>query len=295
MAPEQMVRALLLASLLSTPVAWGQAISLKYTTGDATTYRFNASACNAQVSVTWTSTIVLGLCSELKLWATELECGDAPGVTDVRFTSVSQSALAARTGDFQVNVIDLPGFKYTDAGVTCGSEGVEKAHKICGSVSVGGGTTTGACTIQQASSLTMTYDTRAPVAPVITSIVEQDSALLVKFTATADTTVVHVDAKKLGDATFTERGQLAVSTGTSIRITGLVNGTTYDVQTRAEDAALNISAPSEAFPATPRRTKGFWATYREAGGSETGGCSAVHGLPLLLAGGLWLLRRKKRS
>ncbi|MBS1149495.1 MAG: fibronectin type domain protein, partial [Myxococcaceae bacterium] len=70
-------------------------------------------------------------------------------------------------------------------------------------------------------------------------------------------------------------------------------GTTYDVQARGEDGAGNFSEPSALVAATPRLTRGFWATYRNAGGAEQGGCSAVHGLPLLLAGGLWLLRRKR--
>src|SRR5688500_4097170 len=128
MAAEQMVRALLVVSLLSTSAAWAQSVTLEYATQDATTLRFNASACSTPVTVLWTSTVTFGLCSELKLWATELECTDTSGPNDFRFTSVSQLELAAGTGDFVVTPADLPAFKFGDAGVVCGTDAVERPH-----------------------------------------------------------------------------------------------------------------------------------------------------------------------
>jgi hypothetical protein len=291
-----MVRSLLLVGLLATSAASAQSITLKWTRQDADTIRFNASACNAQESVTWTNTATtLNLClnTPLKLWSTELECTDNPSATDVQYDSVDSLELAMQTGTFQVPLAGLPGFKYGDAGVTCGQLDITKNHKICGSYQVNAATLGGACTIQQAKSLTLVYDTAPPGVPSIDEVSEQDGALLIKFTASTDSAVVHFDTRAQGTDLFVEKGSLATTAGSSIRISNLVNGTTYDLRARAEDAAGNFSEPSELVAATPRLTKGFWATYRDAGGSEKGGCQAVHGFPLLLAGGLWLMRRKR--
>ena len=134
-----------------------------------------------------------------------------------------------------------------------------------------------------------------PVAPTIDAVAVQDSALLVKFSSTsADTSVIHFYARAQGSTEFVEKGELASTAGSSIRISGLTNNTTYDIAATAEDAAKNVSDLSEIFSATPRLTKGFFARYRDAGGADKGGCQSVAGIPLLFAGGLWFLRRKRK-
>ena len=296
MPPRHMVRSLFLLGLLATSAASAQTIALKYSFQDGTSYKFNASSCGAEIQVTWTSTITLGLCpnTELKLWATELECTDTPGAMDVKFTSVPFAQLATGTGTFGVKLAALPGFKYSDAGFDCGTELIERPHKICGSITLSSTTVIGgACTVKQAGSLILTYDTKPPGVPTITEINEQDGALQVKFTADSDTSVVHFDTRAQGTTDFVQKEEIATSAGSSIRLTGLTNGTTYDIQARAEDDAKNFSSPSDLIAATPRLTKGFWARYRDAGGTEQGGCQSVQGIPWLLAGGLWLLRRKR--
>lgn len=293
MAARPMVRSLFLFGLLATTAASAQAITLKYALVDTESYRFNATSCNAEVRVDWTSTITLNLCSDMRLWVTELECGEKPGATDVSFTSVSQADLAKLTGNFNVKLSELPGFKYGDAGVICGTEGVEKSHRICGSVSVTN--LSSVCTVQSTSSLSAIYDTRPPVSPTIDEVNAQDGALALKVTASSDAIIVRVEVRPQGTADFVERASFSPTSGSSVRISGLTNGTTYDVQARSEDAASNRSAPSELVSGTPELTKGFWARYRDAGGAQQGGCQAVHGFPLLLAGGLWLLQRRKRK
>ncbi len=292
-----MTRTFLLLGLLTTSGAWAQSVALDYTFQESDIYRFNASSCSATIQVTWTSTIVLGACgSGLTLWVTEGECQDTPGVNDPRFTTVPITELARKTGTFTVALADLPGFKYSDAGYTCGTPDIEKPHRICGAVGIASATIGATCVQQQAKSLSLIYDTKAPAAPTIGEVSEQDSALQIKFTAQTDTSVVHFDTRAQGEVTFAERAQIATTAGSSIRIQNLINGTTYDIQARAEDSASNFSVPSAMVAATPRLTKGFWANVREAGSAEKGGCQVVDGVPLFVVGGLWLLRRnRKRS
>lgn len=296
MAARPMVRTFFLVAAVAATASSAQTVTLKYAFQDATTYRFNKDSCTATVRVTWTSTLINTPCSELQFWSTELECLDKPGATDKQYPSVSPADVIRKTGTtntFNVVLAELPGFFYSDAGVVCGSDLIDRPHKICGGFDVNGTGVAGTCTRQHASSLALIYDTRPPVAPTIDEVLEQDGALTFKFSASSDTSVVHFDLRAQGETEYAEKGQLATTSGSSIRIGALVNGTTYDVRARAEDGAKNFSAPSEVVAATPRLTKGFWARYRDAGGTQTGGCTAVHGLPLLLAGGLWLLRRKR--
>ncbi len=291
-----MVRSLLLTGLLAT-AASAQSIALKYSFQDGAEYRFNASSCNAEITVGWTSTLTaLSLCpnTELKLWSTELECGDTASLTDVRYPSVPYAQLIAAGGTYAVKLAELPSFRFGDGGLVCGTEGTEKLHKLCGSVQVSSGLPGAACTVSQAKSLSLVYDTKPPDVPTIIAVAELDSALKVEFSAPTGS-VVHLQSKAKGEVEFTNRASLAASAGAFLKIPDLRNGTTYEVRAQAEDTASNFSAWSEPVSATPRKTTGFWGAYRDDGGAQVGGCTAVHGLPLLLAGGLWLLRRKKRS
>lgn len=290
------MRFALLSFGLLASAASAQSVSLKYSSQDATTYTFNAGSCTSKVQVTWSlGSSIYTPCSDLTFWSTAGACGETPGASDVRYQTVTQAdAIALRTDTFDVPLGELPGFKgATDAGTTCGTEAIEVPHQICGAVKFPTGTA-GACTVSQASSLTLTYDTKPPVSPVIESVGAQDGALKVKVSATSETQTVHVDVREQGSADFREKAKITIASSTTATVSGLVNGTTYDVQARAEDAAGNISAPSELAAGTPRRTLGFWARYQDAGGGQRGGgCAATDGLPLLIAGGLWMLRRKR--
>ncbi len=282
--------------LLSATVSSAQNIKLSYETADVTAKRFNAKDCNLTINVNWTNTALVGLCAstDLRIWASELECQDTAGTSDFVFATISQSQLSARAGTGSLTVSQLPGFRNSDAGVQCGADGVERSHRICGGYKLAG-TGVAGCTNAQTNSLSAVYDTKAPVAPTIT-VDAQDTGLLVKFSASSDTSVVHVFVREQGSAgSFIEKGQLAAITGSSVKISGLTNDVAYEVVAQSEDAAGNFSVNSEVITATPRLTLGFYGRYREAGGSDTAGCTAVGGLPILLAGGLWLLRRKRNS
>jgi len=93
------------------------------------------------------------------------------------------------------------------------------------------------------------------------------------------------------------------STARSIRVTGLIDGTTYSVAVIAIDASGGTSAPSSPAAAMPQPTVSFWDKYKQAGGDATG-CSLIrwHGFPTgeslaeaiaLLIVSILLYRRKR--
>jgi hypothetical protein len=82
-------------------------------------------------------------------------------------------------------------------------------------------------------------------------------------------------------------------------VSGLTNGTLYDVRIYGEDAAGNFTDPSDVVQATPVASEGFYKTYRREGGADRGGCGDIGGggmdwrLALLGLGILPLLRRRR--
>ena len=89
-------------------------------------------------------------------------------------------------------------------------------------------------------------------------------------------------------------GSTTITNTRSVTINNLENGKTYSVRVVALDAAGNESEPSDTAEGTPVPTQGFWGNYQDAGGQDTGGCSAVGGISAswaLLA--LGLLRRRR--
>jgi hypothetical protein len=287
-------RLFIVGFICSAGVASAQTVVLTPTGSTSDTVRFNSDGCSNVLQVTWTSTLLVAPCGSLSLWSTEGECGDTPTGTDVRYTDVSQASVTTlRTGTFNINLDELPAFKYSDAGVVCGTQSIEKQHKVCGSYTSSSGVVGAACVVQRAQSLNVIYDELPPVSPTIDLVDPQDKGVKLQFTASTDTFAVHFDARAQGETDFTERSSVEISTGTGASIGNLVNGTTYDIRARAEDAAGNFSEPSEIVSTTPRHTAGFWSEYRTQGGTDQGGCSGVAGLPFVLTGGLWLIRRKR--
>lgn len=299
-----MIRRLTRAAVLVVMTA-GLAASAQTTTtsaltlragSDATdTYPLKATDCNLKLAVTWTYNYNVGfLCTALKLWSTDGECGDAPGDNDVRYDDVSQLIVTStRSGTFTVPIADLPGFK-SGTATPCGSANLTKTHKVCGVIEYA--QTTCGFTTQpklQASPLKIVYDTLPPTAPVISDATALDQSATVKFSADTDSAYVMAEVRAQGSTDFVSGGEVLASAG-SIKVTGLANGTTYDIRLRARDANDNVSEPSDPVAVTPIKTIGFWGAYRYAGGTDRGGCSAAPGLlPGLLL--LWPLWRRRRG
>lgn len=302
---------LLLAASLGT-AAFGQTVSTltlrAAEDANADTVTFRADRCNETISVQWRRLTTLGsLCTGLKLWSTSGECGDAPTTDSTSYTRYEEVPLvllqSAQSGSFDVKIAELPDFKVTAAtdggtGSLCGADRTLKTHRVCGQLEY---TTYGFCGTSnqklQASALKLVYDTLPPSPPTMGEPVAQDEAVRVPFSVDSDTTVVVVEAMAQGGVDYAEVGDAAASSDFVVG-RGLANGTTYDVRLRAKDAAGNVSDPTAAVAVTPIRTVGLWGYYKDAGGTETAGCSSAGlgglGPALALLGALRWRRRQVR-
>jgi hypothetical protein len=96
---------------------------------------------------------------------------------------------------------------------------------------------------------------------------------------------------------------LTVVTGaTTTTVSGLVNGSSYDVAVAAFDSFGNVSALTSVACGTPSTINDFWTTYNESGGNASSCTLGAQGAPAAsilgavsgLTGGLALLRRRKK-
>lgn len=151
-------------------------------------------------------------------------------------------------------------------------------------------------------------DTVRPTAPTLTDVTATESLIRVEFTPPADEDLLRyqvvystepfsegaipseIDAQT---RTFgndeVESGEVSVA---------LEPGQTVYVGIASQDEAGNLSPVSTVTEKSVIETTDFWEAYKQAGGSESGGCSQTPGAPtptqlvLLLLGGLvFALRR----
>ncbi len=290
---------LAVVSALWAPAALAQIslVPLQITTSDGlSSYTFGASSCGGTLQATWTSTLRGVPCGDMAVWITNGECGDAPATGDHSLDSVTSAlVLTVRTGTITINLAqtptgDLTGFtSELDGGASCGQPDTEVDMKLCASIPLQSGVS---CIQNHASPLDIVYDTKPPATPSIDTVTVKDASLQIGVTYSSDSEFVYVEAKGAGEADFGHSTQIVVADTSSGTISGLVNGTTYDLRAYAVDAAGNVSGYSDIVSATPLHTTGFWEAYRRAGG-QAQGCSAVWGAPVL-AGALLLLLRRRR-
>jgi hypothetical protein len=304
----------LLPALASAQTTTATALMIVPTaTPSLSTYTYN-SGCDTAISVQWqyNATLAIGvgnLCGSLTAWATTGECGDTAntGAGDILFDTVSVPGVTVqltKSAPFTVTPSALPSFKTTtlaDGGVTsastCGASGITVTNKICASVQTSV-TTCGFTTANylHATPLVMTYDTEPPSAPVIGEASPEDSSASVTFSATTDAATVTAQYRVTGTTDFVGSTDAVTGTVGVIKVPGLTNGTSYDVQLTATDAAGNVSTPSAIATVIPVHTVGFFGTARANGSTEQGGCSATGSLlPLAgLALALALIRKSRR-
>jgi len=265
--------------------------------GNLSTYTFGANACTGNITATWQSTLTGQPASDLTFWVSQYECGDTSVAGDLTLDSQTVSrtiVFSVRTGTITVDTTALPfpgnqtlaGY---DGGVTCGAANAEVTMRLCGSISLLSGIST---IVNHASPLEIDYDTQAPAAPAIETVVAKDAALTVTVSATSDSQFVYLEAKGPADTDFSHSTQIVIANTQSATINDLTNGDTYDVRAYAVDAAGNQSGYSDPVAGTPLHTTGFWEAYRRAGG-QAQGCSAAWGAPLLFGALLVLFRRRK--
>lgn len=227
-----------------------------------------AGSCEETVAVSFT---IFNMCEEVQFWLSETSCqNELPSGTST-IAEFQPSEVFGNQGVFEIDVdLDLPLFA-GDAGVACGTAGHDRKWNVCGSYAPFDFTGLACATTRtkDSSPPTIRYDSLPPAAPTINSVEGLDGALAINVSgdADADTFIIRVEAPDGNVITKDFPG------GGTIRVDGLQNNTVYSVTAVAIDLAGNESPPSAAMEGTPRATAGFYRHYRDAGGSETGGCS----------------------
>lgn len=301
-----------MAVVLVGAVAWAQTTTPVVTQltirapNNAASYSFGPNDCARVLTATWILPTLIGsACSDLKFWATAGSCGESAGTGDVALKTVSQAEIltsavvtSGRTGNFTFTLGALPIFSASeaDAGVACGSDGIERTAVICGAVKTQSPTTLVCNTSASTSdSLSVVYDTKPPSAPVVEAVAPQDSALTVTLSAPTGAVTLYAEYRAQGEEAFGRSAEVSSSSTTQVKIANLVNDVTYEIRGFALDAAGNVSAPSEVVTAVPVKTCGLFCTYREDGGQDQG-CSSSGGLLLscgAMLAALWLKRVKR--
>jgi hypothetical protein len=179
----------------------------------------------------------------------------------------------------------------------------------CGNLTAGS-TTLWAVLAQNGVALSFALSMELPViatvvpAPTAVSAQPADQGILVTWTPPADTSQVvgyqvlclprparastatyescGLDSSVTGSTIMTAADQTELCSaeisapGTSVRLAGLENGTSYTVAVIAIDPSGGTSALSPQAQATPQPTIGFFEKYRESGGAATGCTLAPH-------------------
>ena len=146
--------------------------------------------------------------------------------------------------------------------------------------------------VQSSTEPVIVFDALPPPRPVIESVVSMDSALRLRVPTEPDVRLfVDLALAEDPEAPWTRVASTTTS-GQGVTISNLENDVRYRLRVIAEDAALNLSEPSEVVEGTPIATQGFWGDYKDKGGSEVG-CSAAGSGPLTLLALLALLWRRR--
>lgn len=290
-------------TLLVSSVALAQttgALRLSYPGSTQETLTFSPNDCSFSAQVSWSFTGLTPSCGPLKMWVTTGTC-TAPGAGDYDLGTTTLQTTPPQNGTKTVEFSRLPGFgDPADGGFACGGSG-KRAWRVCASYKGNGAGAITLCGTTQdiQADLGLEYDGIPPGVPTITEALGADEAIRVRATVDADTTAVRFAVRPQGDGTDFAFGNEVATSTTDVerRIDGLVNGQSYEIAAVALDAAGNQSAVSSTVFATPIRTAGFFERYKEAGGTEAGGCSAAPGLlgALAFIGAALLISRRKRS
>jgi hypothetical protein len=287
MAQRLAALAALAALLLAPPLAQGLTITESHDQDNV----INVDECkNTQqdfLSLTWALTLTGGTAGNFTVTAsTQANCPE-PSSTNNAPTPVGLGTTTSQSLSVAPTVSTI----LSNLGVTC--PGSQTILYVC----VTNGTTT------ETGSIAL--DLATPPAPVAEAPTPGDGALTVKWslgqgsadggTGAATRFKIYCDvhpqtspiAKKCGDVT----GQGTTET----RVSGLTNGTEYDVEVTALTQGGNESPRSTIVSGTPTQIDDFWRLYQADGGREQGGCAAgAGGLVAILALVPLAWRRRRR-
>jgi uncharacterized protein (TIGR03382 family) len=282
---------------LTPPAALAQSqITLQLNTNQSEV-TVGPQACGELIRADWTlSGAGAVACADLKFWVTPgTSCTDRPSTAtgDVELESISQPM--ATSGFFNIPVNQLPLFVGAGGGASCPAPDRQLSYRVCGTYQTSGTQCVAGAEfwIRTAQPPRIHYDTRPPPAPVIADALGLDAAASVSVTAVADAATVRVEARADG---FPTRSAEQDPRGGNLVVRDLENDVEYTVVATARDLAGNVSGESEPRTVTPVATAGLWQRYKDAGGAETGGCSATGGAALALwavLAAVGIFRRKR--
>jgi MYXO-CTERM domain-containing protein len=289
------------------------------TTDTSVKRRINIADCKAikatsapyvRVTWSWTDKVVTNLTPQygLKVAPPGKSC-DSASMTESSADSGCKvlaqdrdfsNPLTAAGEQFDIDLRTLLG----DTDCTVGQELDTKIYFLVSAPAVNG---VGGTTVTSAN-LSIRLDLAGPPAPTIGTVSAGNTNLRVTWSHSDESKVEasrvywSTDSFESGTLDLAE-GASGALTATSYQITGLKNDTKYYVAVAALDDADNVSEGSAVKQATPVLVQDAWEFYRASGGTETGGyapCSAQRTgsvptaglLALVLAGGLFLRRRR---
>ncbi len=263
-------------------------------------FSFRKDRCDQTITLNWSYTPTFGaVCSEVTFWSTTGTCGDARLSGDVPYQEATTTpSVTNKSGEIRIKVSELPGFVTTtldDGGVAvgtaCGADNSQIKNFVCGSAT-GCAVFGGATPPKYHPQFQLIYDSKPPTAPVITSVSGTDGTALVNFTTNSDAANVQAETTELTDGGADPVVYSAESASTGrIKVKNLTNNTTYSVRLRFIDAVGNEGPYSDPLEVTPILTYGFWGAYKQAGGTNEGGCSVSWGLMPIVAA-LWFMMRR---
>ena len=288
-------RSTLLSLLLAAP---GLASAATLTLGDSLISRAECTdRASQEVTLSWDFSGSSGSTYEIaasNVSSCPDSSSDTSATTAVIVTGITASSTSGSypgSGDPAIHLSDV----FSAAGVTssaCTAADDSQAY-VCVRLLDSSGNVTAT------ASARLRLQVTAPPPPVSVTVAPGESALHVSWSAGTATDAAPASSKtyRVLAAAGGVTKQSAETSDTSIRFAGLEIGTTYDVQVVAYSEAGNASEPSELVAGTPVNVTDYWEAYKQAGGTEPGGCShGPGGLAALLAA-LWtavVVRRRAR-
>jgi uncharacterized protein (TIGR03382 family) len=197
------------------------------------------------------------------------------GTTRVQIGETFDATAANSTREIAVEAIPAA------VGATCSATASEQQAYICVEWFNAAGARAGFANAE------LTLQFRPPPKPTSVRVDASENALQVNWSAGLNgVESFEYEAIATGDVTR-RSGRVR---GTSTRLEGLTNDTSYTVVVIAYSKGSNPSEPSDPVAGTPVPINDFWEHYENSGGLDSGGCAsgpaglgAIAGLVLALA------------
>jgi hypothetical protein len=275
-----MARAALLLLLLPS-LALAQ-LTVTETSDDLDDERINIAECEATLQsnfvFNWTITTTPATTS------VELRISDTSGCAlPSENSAVKTQTLGTFTGATGTSAVQSAPNLAQQLAFACRAGSSRSLH-VCAIGSNG-------ATATQTVTAIVPVDTSVPTKPRVLSVSPGEGALDVVWELSSNANRYIVEATPQGGGSPVRSEEI---TGNSQRVSGLVNGTPYEVRVFGISEAGNASTASDPLVETPQEVNDFWEAYRVAGGDEQGGCG-VGGAGALALLGLVPLALRRRA